>query len=287
MKGERIMIRFGAPLPEFRSPEEWVRLNRKLGYNAAYVPVDENASESEIEEYLCAARENDIVLAEVGAWSNLISPDPKIKEAAIEYNIRRLALAERVGARCCVDVSGSKGSYWCGSDPGNYAEGTYEETIEVIQRVIDAVKPEKTYYSMEFMQWAYPDSTDCCLRMIRDVDRERFAVHLDPVNILNMPEKVYKNGEIIRDAFARLGPMIRSCHAKDVFMDTKFLVHISEIRIGLGSLDYSAYLTELAKYPEVPLMLEHLDTQEEYRLAADQVRLYAKTLGLSMPQPQL
>ena len=281
------MIRFGAPLPEFHSPEEWVKLNRTLGYNAAYVPVDENASESEIEEYLCAARENDIVLAEVGAWSNLISPDKKIKDAAIEYNIRRLALADRVGARCCVDVSGSKGSYWCGSDPGNYAPGTWEETIEAIQRIIDAVRPENTYYSMEFMQWAYPDSVDSYLQMIRDVDRERFAVHLDPVNILNMPEKVYKNGEIIRDAFARLGPKIRSCHAKDVFMDKTFLVHISEIRIGLGSLDYGAYLSELAKYPEVPLMLEHLETQEEYRLAAEKVREYAANLGLAMPQPEI
>ncbi len=280
------MIRFGAPLPEFHSAEEWVKLNRQLGYNAAYVPVDENASEREIEEYLAAARENDIVLAEVGAWSNLISPDPKIKEAAIEYNIRRLALAERTGARCCVDVSGSKGSYWCGADPGNYAPGTYEETIEAIQRIIDAVRPRRTYYTMELMQWAYPDSVDSYVQMIRDVDRERFAVHLDPVNILNMPEKVYKNGEIIRDAFARLGPKIRSCHAKDVFMDEKFLVHISEIRIGLGSLDYGAYLTELLRYPDVPLLLEHLDTQEEYRLAADQVRAYAEALGIPMPQPQ-
>ena len=64
------------------------------------------------------------------------------------------------------------------------------------------------------------------------------------------------------------------------------LVHISEIRIGSGLLDYETFLTEMQAYPEVPLMLEHLDTQEDYRIAAENVRKVAAKLGFAMPQPE-
>jgi hypothetical protein len=30
-------------------------------------------------------------------------------------------------------------------------------------------------------------------------------------------------------------------------------------------MDYRIYLAELRKYPEIPLMLEHLQTADEYR----------------------
>lgn len=280
------MMRFGAPLPKYASVEEWVKLNKKLGYNAAYVPVDFNASESEKDEYIAAAKENDIVIAEVGAWSNIIAPDKKERDEAVELNIQRLAHADRMGARCCVNTSGSKGTVWCGPAAGNYTKATYDEIVSTIQHIIDTAKPEKSFYTMELMQWAYPDTVDSYLDLIRDIDRDAFAVHLDPVNMINSPDKYYGNAAIIKDSFARLGSKLRSCHAKDVIMTGEFLVHISEIRIGSGLLDYETFLTEMQAYPEVPLMLEHLDTQEDYRIAAENVRKVAAKLGFAMPQPE-
>ena len=277
------MIRFGAPLPAPESPEAWVRTVRENGYNAAYVPLTEKASVSERKEYRQAAEEADIVLAEVGAWSNLVSPDSGIREAAFRMNVDRLRLADDMGARCCVDVTGSKGTYWCGADPGNYDPGTYDEIVDVVRRILDEADPKETYYSVELMQWAVPDSADSYLSLIRDVDRDRFAVHLDPVNILNSPDKYYANGDIIRDAFRKLGPYIRSCHAKDVIMSPDFLVHISETPIGTGILDYRAYFEELVRLPEVPLMLEHLPDQAAYRRAAEVLRRRAREWGFELP----
>jgi len=278
------MIRFGAPLPAPDSPEAWVKTVREQGYNAAYVPLTEKAGDTERREYRQAAEEADILLAETGAWSNLVSPDRQIREAAFRLNVERLRLAEDMGARCCVNVTGSKGEYWCGADPGNYAAETYDEIVEVIRRVIDEVQPVQTYYTVEFMQWAIPDSTDSYLSLIRDVERDRFAVHLDPVNILNSPEKYYKNGDVIRDAFRRMGPYLRSCHAKDITMTQDFLVHISETPIGTGILDYRTYLEEISRYPDVPLMLEHLPDQAAYRKAAQVLRGRAREWGFELPE---
>lgn len=277
-------MRFGAPLPPFKSPKEWVSLNNALGYNAAYAPVDENAEASLIDEYVAAARENDIVIAEVGAWSNIIAEDKAVKNAAIELNIRRLALAEQLGARCCVNISGSKGKRWDAADAGNYKAATYEEIVKTVQYIIDQVKPQKTFYTLEAMQWAFPDSVACYEALLHDIDRPGFAVHLDPVNLVTSPDKYYNTGELVGFAFARLGAKIRSCHAKDVLLAPDYLVHLTEVPMGQGGFDYDAYLTQLSHYPEVPLMLEHLGSQLEYVEAADCVRKTARSLGLDFPE---
>ncbi len=48
-------------------------------------------------------------------------------------------------------------------------------------------------------------------------------------------------------------------------------------RAGLGSLDYGTFLRELSKLKDVPLMMEHLETAEEYKLAADHIRSVGKS----------
>jgi hypothetical protein len=47
------------------------------------------------------------VIAEVGTWSNPISPNEKQRNAAIKKCRDQLALAERIGASCCVNIAGS------------------------------------------------------------------------------------------------------------------------------------------------------------------------------------
>jgi sugar phosphate isomerase/epimerase len=131
------------------------------------------------------------------------------------------------------------------------------------------------------MPWAYPDSADSYLRLIKAIDRRQFAVHFDPVNIVTSPQRYYNTGRLIREFFEKLGPLIRSCHAKDILLQPRFTTHLDEVRPGLGGLDYAEFLTQLSKFPDTPLMLEHLKGAEEYRLAADHIRSVAKRVGYS------
>ncbi|MEA3226563.1 MAG: hypothetical protein U9Q07_11485 [Planctomycetota bacterium] len=79
----------------------------------------------------------------------------------------------------------------------------------------------------------------------------------------------------------KLGPYLKSCHAKDILLDPKLTTHLDEVRPGLGGLDYAVFLKELSKIPDTPLMLEHLKGAEQYRLAAEHIRGAAKEVGLS------
>ena len=58
-------------------------------------------------------------------------------------------------------------------------------------------------------------------------------------------------------------------------------LHFDEVRLGTGNLDYRTYLTELNRLPgEIPIMLEHLPSAEEYTLARDHLFSLGKELGI-------
>jgi sugar phosphate isomerase/epimerase len=132
------------------------------------------------------------------------------------------------------------------------------------------------------MPWAYPDSPDSVVDLIKAVDRKHFAAHLDPVNIVSSPQRYYNNGALIRECFEKFGNHIKSCHAKDIVMSQDLTVHLDETLPGKGNLDYAVYLKELSKLNGVPLMLEHLSTEDEYNQAAKHIRSVAKDNGLEI-----
>ncbi|HET6556228.1 MAG TPA: TIM barrel protein [Prolixibacteraceae bacterium] len=276
-------IRFGGPVfGQFTSPEEWAALHQKLGYRAAYCPLTPGADEALVKAYKAIAAKNDIVIAELGAWSNPIAPDAPTAEKAIAWCIDSLALADQIGAKCCVNVSGSRNpKHWAGPHKDNLTDATFDLIVETTRKIIDAVKPKNTFFTLEVMPWAYPDSVDSYLKLIKAIDRERFGVHLDPVNMVNSPFLYYNNAQMIRDCFKQLGPHIKSCHAKDITIrEDNAIPQFEEVLAGKGNLDYSTFLTELAKLKEVPLMMEHLNSAEEYAQAAQYIRSVGQSVKL-------
>ena len=276
-------LRLGGPVfDKYEDPDSWVEALKRLGYRAAYCPVESVEGDDVVKAYAEAAEKADIIIAEVGAWSNPISPDEKTRREALAKCRTQLALAERIGARCCVNISGSRSDQWSGPHPDNLTQETFDLIVETTRSIIDEVKPTRTYFTLETMPWAYPDSPDSYLRLIEAVDRKAFAAHLDPVNMVCSPQRYFGNAQLIRDCFEKLGPYIKSCHAKDILLHPDLTTHLDEVRPGTGGLDYTAFLGELSKLPDTPLMLEHLKTAEEYRQAAEHIRWVARGMGLAV-----
>lgn len=270
-------MRLGGPLFEkYETPDQWVAIVRGLGYRAAFCPVETDTSDNLIRAYSSAARKADIVIAEVGAWSNPLSSDNAVRTAALDKCKKALALADSISARCCINISGSRGEKWDGPCADDLTEETFEMIVETVREIIDDVRPKHTFYTLETMPWMYPDSTDLYLSLLKAIDRPAFAVHFDPVNLICSPQRYFGNAEVIRDFVAKVGSHIKSCHAKDILLQDRLTVHLDEVRPGCGQLDYRAYLGELAKLPgDVPVMMEHLPNAEEYSAAADHIRQIA------------
>jgi sugar phosphate isomerase/epimerase len=274
-------IRLGGPVPgRFSDPAEWVKAVKSLGYSAAYCPVQPDASEDLIRSFRTEAKRSNIIIAEVGAWSNTLDPDEKARQAALKMNIDALRLAEEIGASCCVNISGARGEIWDGPYPGNYSRQTFELIVETVRYIIDQVKPVNSFYSLEPMPYMLPDSPDSYLELITAVGRKQFGVHLDPVNMISSPQKYFNNALFLKECFSKLGPYIKSIHAKDITILPELTVHLQECRPGTGLLDYTVFLQEASRLSDVPFMLEHLETQMEYKLAADYVREVGKEAGI-------
>lgn len=276
-------MRLGAPLfGEWPGPREWVQAVRKKGYSAAYCPLPHTASDDEVCAYEKEARAANVVIAEVGAWSNPLAPDDRTRTEALSFCKAQLHLADRIGARCCVNISGSRGSVWDGPHPDNLTQDTFDLIVQTVREIIDAVAPTRTWFTLETMPWMYPDSAESYVRLLGAIDRKQFAVHLDPTNLVCSPQRYFGIPALLRECFETLGPHIRSCHAKDIHLHDKLMTHLDEVPPGKGQLDYRTFLRELAKLdPGVPLMLEHLSKEDEYDQAAAFIRSVATDEGLS------
>ena len=277
-------VRLGGPIfLQSDDPAELAREHRRLGYSAAYCPNAKSSESDRIQSIREAFAAANVVIAEVGAWKNMLDPDPSARKANLDYVTDRLALADAVGARCCVDIAGSYSpKYWYGMHAGNLSQKFFDATVENCRKVIDAVKPARTRFTIEMMPWSLPDGSDSYLKLIRAVDRSAFAVHLDVCNVVNSPARFYGNKGVIEDCFRKLGRWIASCHAKDLAWIPEYNVHFAEVVPGRGEIDYATYLRELSQLPvDAPLMLEHLKTAAEYDEGRAYIQRIAAQTGIS------
>jgi sugar phosphate isomerase/epimerase len=277
-------MRLGGPIfVKSDDPAVLAQAHRELGYRAAYAPEVDLSDKDRIRAIIREFASRDVAIAEVGAWVNMLDPDSEKRRKNLEYVTERLGLAEELGARCCVDIAGSYNrDVWYGPHPENFSRQFFDATVENVRKVIDAVKPRRTTFTVEMMGWCQPSGPDEYVDLIKAVDRKAFAVHLDVCNVINSPERMYNNAAVVRDCFAKLGRWIVSCHAKDVAWEVELQVHFKEVIPGRGQVDYKTYLTELSKLSvDAPLMLEHLKTAEEYAEGRGYIQGVARELGLS------
>lgn len=272
-------------------PEAWVQAHVAFGYSAAYMPNVSLDNRDEIAALTRALKRADILLAEGGAWRNLIAHDPATRQANLDYACRQLALADELGARTVVAFHGTAGhagdpwqlspNYDYGPHPDNQTEAGFQRAVDTARHIIDTVKPKRTRFSLEMVPWLVTDTPQNYLKLLKAIDRPAFAAHIDAVNMVISPRHYFNTGAMIREAFEILGPWIVSAHAKDVILQGgpgTISFHLDEVPPGEGNLDYAAYVTEVARLG-IPLMLEHFDA-EGHRRGLAHIKAVAKGLGL-------
>ena len=258
--------------------KEWIEKNTSLGLESVVFPLDSNADDKKIDEYCKAAQEAGITIAEVGIWRNAIDADRDTANANLEYSIKQLALADKISAKCCVNVAGAfSGSRWDGPHRDNYSKEAWNKTVKMVQKVIDEVNPKHTYFTIEAMPWMIPSSPKEYLNLIEDVARDRFAVHMDIINMTNCPERYFFPEEFLEECFDLLKGQIKSCHLKDILLLQDYTFMLKECACGEGTYPIEKY-AELAtrEDPDMPMIIEHLGSNEAYR---DSVLYVKERLG--------
>ncbi|GMO13208.1 MAG: hypothetical protein Ta2A_23750 [Treponemataceae bacterium] len=279
-------MRLGAPVfIKTEDPEAFVAEHVRKGYRAAYCPDWINAdTEPELcRAFKAALAKHDVVLAEVGIWRNVLSPNPEEAKAAFAHSVRRLQTAEELGARCAVNIVGSLcTTNWDGPHEKHYSADFFDAAVEAARKVIDAVKPAHTKMTFEIMPCQFLDCAAEYLRFMKAIDRGAAGVHLDPTNSITNPRLLYNNAAFFQNEFALLRDAVLSIHLKDIHLNpADFTVELQEVPIGRGNIDYVNLLHLIDKLPpDTPAMLEHLETEALYDEAAASLRSLANKAGV-------
>ena len=247
------------------NPVKWAESLKALGVRATSFPLDYKADYNTIEAYKQAAEDYSIQIAEVGAWCNPMSPSRKEAEKAMERCVEQLKLADHIGATCCANITGAAGKIWDGAYAENFAPEFYQRMVEKTREIIEKAAPEKTYYAIEPMPYMVPTGPDEYLKLIEDVGSPRMAVHLDMVNWMNSPERVFNQQKFMDEVFMKLHGRIVSCHFKDFEIQQRLTFHIEETPVGKGIFDIDYYVKKINEEdPTLPLMIEHLSSKSAY-----------------------
>lgn len=264
-------------------PDLLVRTHKSKGYKAAYAPQVSLHDRELIRDVRDAFKKADIAIAEVGYWTNPFHLDPTEAKMWRDTMLEKLALADELGACCAVCNLGSfvRNTVKFHNDR-NFTIEAFDRAVQTAQELIDSVKPTRTYFTYEMYPFGAADSPENVHKLIDAVDRERFAVHMDLVNLVNCPRNYFRSGDLIRECIRLFGPKIVSAHAKDLVIEEPSIsVLLHETRPGTGNIDYAVYLGCLNSLPrEIPLMMEHMQGEKEYDLAAEYIRDVAKKEGI-------
>ena len=252
-------MRLGTSSPlAHSSAEEWAENQIKLGCRAVVFPVQSDEPIDKIDAYKDAADKAGFTIAEVGIWRNALAADPDERKKNIDYCVEQLRLADHLKARCAVNVAGAFGKE-------NFSKETRRQTVEMVREIIDRADVHNTYFTLEPMPWMIPTGPKDYLKLIAEVDRERFAVHLDIINMTNSADRYFAAEEFVDECAELLGSRIRSCHIKDIHLKEEYTIQLEECAPGKGEYPLRYYVSKMHEIdPDMPVILEHLNTDEEY-----------------------
>ena len=280
------MLLGGTVTGKWSNVSEWEQILVRSGFRAVTAPFSCRTDPEETAAYLEAAARHGVKIAEVGVWRNTMDPDPEKAKDAMDYAKGQLALAERTGISCCVNIAGTAGSAgWDAADVSNYTPETYERIVGIIREIIDDVNPRHAFYCIEPMPWMTPDGPDEYLQLIRDVDRKQFGAHMDFVNMIHSPRRFLQAESFIDECFRKLAPYIKSTHIKDSRMNpVRLTTVLEECSPGEGGLDFVKVLRIIDRYlpADAPVLLEHMQTEEEYARAYAFTAAKAAAAGVSI-----
>jgi sugar phosphate isomerase/epimerase len=213
----------------------------------------------------------------VSGYTNFIHPDPEKRRKNIEYLKTMIRFARDLG---CTYVASETGTYneesdWVWDDR-NASEEVYQETLAVIKDIVAYAERHGVTFLIENYVNNVIGSVEQIQRLFADVNSPDLGLLCDPTNYFD-ESNIDRVDETLREIFAELAPYMKIAHAKDCkraedTAEKHAAIDADESHTfrgaggvelpaaGLGVLNYPLYLELLAaRYPNMPLIIEHLD----------------------------
>jgi sugar phosphate isomerase/epimerase len=123
-------------------------------------------------------------------------------------------------------------------------------------------------------------------RRVRDlldaVASPALKFNIDPANFIGTARDTHDTRPVLNELFDLLGADTVAAHAKDVAIGEAMVLHIDEVLLGTGTLDYPLFLTRFEQCcPDGYILIEHLP-DDKVPLARIALMKFVKQTGVNM-----
>jgi sugar phosphate isomerase/epimerase len=251
-----------------RFTEETAQRVRALGFSGIFARFLENGPDDTTEAQCRRVRSileaHGLTLYQMKAYRE---PYIHFDEAIRAEAVRRLRAAIRqaawLGAHMVEVGPGSfnpRGAWF--PHPDNWNPRAQEQLIKSLREAAPAAEDAGVVLSLEGHQLVTLRSAEVMRDVVDAVDSPAVRCHFDPVNWITL-ETVYASGAAIDRWVDLLGRRIVSAHAKDVVVEDRLVVHLSERPAGQGLLDYRTFLRRMHGLdPNIPVIVEGATSEQ-------------------------
>ncbi len=260
----------GAFLPDDMddmTPEICQRV-RALGFSGIFArflknnPHETPRTNAERVRQLCADEGLDIFQL-TGFRQNLIHPDETVRRDSTRTVQAALRLAGWLGARIVDTGPGSMNpaGSWL-PHPDNWTQSARRQLVKSLRECAPAAEDAGVVLGMEGHQLVTLESADVTAAILDEVDSPWVRSDYDSANWITR-ETVFNTGAAIDHDFDALGTHIVSCHAKDIWIENRFVLHLQEASPGKGTMDFRTLFRRMeALSPDYPVIVEGSQTED-------------------------
>jgi sugar phosphate isomerase/epimerase len=204
-----------------------------------------------------------------GFGSCLVHPDGDARRRAVRRLEGALRVARELDADAVICGAGSVaagGGY--APHPDNHGAPAADRLASALREAVAACETHGVAIALEPHVLTVLDRPDRVADVVARVDSPWIGVNLDPVNLLDGLPALYDSGSHLDRVFAALGPVARSGHLKDAYVEHEFVLHLSECPLGEGLFDVIGFIERFAAVlPDGWLFVEHLPDGQVDRAA--------------------
>lgn len=150
-----------------------------------------------------------------------------------------------------------RGHWW--AHPENHTAATFDRLVDSLKQVCRIAEAEGVTLAIEGHVLSPLDSARRVRDLLDAVGSSALKFNIDPANFIGTVKDVHDTRQILNGLFDLLGADTVAAHAKDVALGEAIVLHIDEVLLGTGTLDYSLFLSRFEQCcPEGYILIEHL-----------------------------
>jgi sugar phosphate isomerase/epimerase len=195
-----------------------------------------------------------------GAYEALVNPDEGLRAAGIRGMSALVRCGRALDAPTVYVRPGGLNprGHWY-AHPDNHLPQTFERLVDSLRQVCAVATAEGMVVAIEGHVLSMLDTPRRVRDLLDAVGSPALKFNTDPVNFYGSVRDVHDTRPILNELFDLLGKDTVAAHFKDLALKDELVLHISEVVIGQGTLDYDLFLRRMqAECPHAYGLIEHL-----------------------------